>query len=180
MSTSDESGDADRADLERARTGDPAGLEALYRRHSPMVYGLALRTLRRTDAAEDVVQETFLAVHRHAGTFRGDSKVRTWLCSIALNACRMRLRGGKRRALPLERAEEVPAPVRPQSSGALLAALDDLDEDTRELVMLSAQGHSYEEMAGLLELSPDQVRGRLYRARKQLLDRMRERDHGRA
>lgn len=167
----------DRRDLDRCRAGDPAGLERLYRTWSPKVYGLALRTLRRPDAAEDVVQETFLQVHRNARGFRGEAKFSTWLYTIALNACRMRLRRDKRQTLPLERAEDVPAPETPQSSGALLAALETLDEETRELLLLSAQENSYDEMAELLRLTPDQVRGRLYRARKLLLDRMKEGEH---
>lgn len=176
--TSQDSEDAgDRRDLEACRDGDGAALERLYRKYSPRVYGLALRMLRRNDAAEDAVQETFLSVHRGAAGFRGGSKVGTWIYTIALNACRMRLRSERRRTVPLDDAAAVAAPRTPESSGALLEALETLEPDAREIVLLSAQGQSYEEIAALVGLNPDQVRGRLYRARKQLLDRMREREH---
>jgi RNA polymerase sigma-70 factor (ECF subfamily) len=177
MAMPDSGDSSDRTDLERCRQGDGAGLENLYRRYSPKVYGLALRMLRRPDAAEDVVQETVLAVHRGGEGFRGGSRVGTWIYAIALNACRMRLRSERRRAVPLEEASAVAAPLPRESSGALLEALAALEPETREIVLLSAQGRSYEEMGELLELTVDQVRGRLYRGRKALLDRMREREH---
>ncbi len=168
----------DRRDLERCRDGEGAGLEQLYRRYSPKVYGLALRMLRRPDAADDVVQETFLGVRRGAEGFRGGAKVGTWIYSIALNACRMRLRSERRRTRPLDEAATVAARETPEPDGALLAALEALEPEAREIVLLSAQGRSYDEIAELAGLSADQVRGRLYRARKALLEHMRERGHG--
>lgn len=174
MEAQDNPDELDRAALARCRAGDPDGLAALYRAWAPKVYGLALRTLRRRDAAEDVVQDTFLQVHRGAAGFRGESRVGSWIYAIALNACRMRLRGERRAPLPLERAEDLAAPETPDPSGALDRALATLDAPTRELLLLSAHGHSYDDIAGLLGLGADQVRGRLYRARRVLLERLQE------
>ncbi|MEK7865449.1 MAG: sigma-70 family RNA polymerase sigma factor [Planctomycetota bacterium] len=162
----------DRRDLEACRTGDAGALERLYRRHAPRVFGLALRTLRRADLAEDVVQETFLNLTKSAAGFRGESRVGTWLAAIALNASRMRLRELRRGGVPLDQADEVAAPATKQPSGALEAALAKLDDEMREILLLAATGASYEEIGAALSLSADQVRGRLYRARKELLARM--------
>lgn len=159
----------DRRDLEACQGGDAAALERLYRRHAGRVYGLALRTLRRSDLAEDVVQETFLKLTSVAAGFRGEAKVGTWLCTIALNASRMRLREMRRGALPIESADGVAAPAPKTPSPALESALAKLPDETRDLLLLAAEGLSYEEIGAALSLSVDQVRGRLHRARKDLL-----------
>ena len=173
METQTTRDDEDRRDFDDFRSGDASAFERLYRRCAPRVYGFALRTLRQNDLAEDVVQETFLQVHRHAAAFRGEARVGTWILSIALNACRIRLRSRRRAPVPLDAAADVPARVEAAPTGELAAALDTLEPEARELLLLSAEGHSYEELATLFALSPDQVRGRLYRARKVLLGRLR-------
>lgn len=180
----DEAGD--RRDLAQIGAGDRGALARLYQRHADRVFGLALRLLRRRDVAEDAVQDAFLAVHKNAAAFRGESRVSTWICSIALNACRMRLRSERRGALSLDAAAEMAAPVEATGAGEepggraamLAAALATLDAAARELLLLSAQGRSYDEIGALAGLSADQVRGRLYRARKQLLDELKARGGG--
>ncbi len=159
----------DRADLDRCRAGDPAAFERLYRRHAPVLYGLALLMVRRADVAEDVLQDAFLTLHRRADTFRGESRVGTWLAAVALNGCRMRLRSERRPTLPLDHAALVPAREPQEGGEALERALARLDPDVRELLLLAAAGNSYEEIGTILDLSAGQVRGRLHRARQALL-----------
>lgn len=180
-------GDADaedRLDLERAQGGDEAAFTRLFEKHSGRVYALALRMMGRVDMAEDVVQETFVLVHRKASSFRGDARFSTWITSIALNTARMKLRREKRAPLPLEDAAVLPetqgmtasslapghAALADEQQLALDAALATLPRGPRAMVLLAAQGHSYDEMGQLLGISPVQVRGRLYRARQALLE----------
>ncbi len=158
----------DTADLARFVAGDAGAFARLFARHAGRLLGLASRLLRDPDQAEDVVQETFLALHRKAATFRGESRVSTWLSAIALNAARMKLRRPRLAALTEEQAASLPDRSPPPDSGDLAIALARLKPDAKELLLLAAQGHSYEELAELLDLNPDQVRGRLYRARAAL------------
>jgi RNA polymerase sigma-70 factor (ECF subfamily) len=68
----------------RVRQGDAAALEQLYYRYFDRLYSLVYNQVGRNHGiAEDIVQETFLAVLKSASKFRGQSKLYTWLCSIA-------------------------------------------------------------------------------------------------
>jgi RNA polymerase sigma-70 factor (ECF subfamily) len=169
----------DRRDLEECREGNEAAFERLYQRYAAKLNGFAYRILRRKDAAEDAVQETFIQIYRNAGKYRGDSSVSAWIYSIGLNACRMRLRSERRRpTVPLEEAADVAIPESSPARQKLQEVLGLLTRDERELILLRAHGHSYEEMGALLGLSADQVRGRLYRTRKTLLRWMDEKGAG--
>ena len=69
--------------LARARSGDAAALEALFRAFESPVYNLARRICRTTEDAEDVLQETFFEVCRSIGRYRGDGSIWGWIRSIA-------------------------------------------------------------------------------------------------
>src|SRR5690606_2500889 len=88
--------DAD-AVLARARTGDAAALESLYRAFEGPVYNVARRICRTTEDAEDVVQETFYEVCRSIGSFRGDGSLWGWIRTITSSKALMRLRRNKYR-----------------------------------------------------------------------------------
>lgn len=86
----------DEALATRAAAGDDHAFELIVCRYSARVYRLAGRLTTETDAA-DVLQDTFLQVHRHLGSFRGDSRFSTWLYRIATNAGLMHRRTRSRR-----------------------------------------------------------------------------------
>lgn len=169
--------DDDLRDLAACARGDQAALRRLWDRHAGRVQGMALRMVRRRDWAEDVMQETFVKVWKNAGAFRGDSKPGTWIASIALNEARMRLRGESRRPAEAlgDTAENVPSPEGPEEDPrleALRKELAQVEPEEREMLLLAAQGIGYDEIGRATGLSADQVRGRLYRARKALATRM--------
>ena len=123
------------------------------------------------------MQETFVKIWKNAGTFRGDSKPGTWIASIALNEARMRLRGESRRPAEMlgDAAEALAAPEGPEEDPrleSLRIELARVEPEEREMLLLAAQGIGYDEIGHAMKLSADQVRGRLYRARKSLADRM--------
>jgi RNA polymerase sigma-70 factor (ECF subfamily) len=70
--------------LAGAATGEPVAVRVLLDLAGPTVYGFVFaRVGGRSDAADDLVQETFVEAVRSAHTFRGDARVTTWLCTIA-------------------------------------------------------------------------------------------------
>jgi RNA polymerase sigma-70 factor (ECF subfamily) len=80
----------------RAAAGDDSAFETIVRRYQARVFRLACRLTSDTDAP-DVLQDTFLQVHRHLPTFRGESMFATWLYRIATNAALMHRRATARR-----------------------------------------------------------------------------------
>src|SRR5262245_46840497 len=95
-SPSKAAGDVSSADLElaqRCRAGDDAAFEELYRQYAGRLFNLAWRMAGSSYAAEDLLQEIFLAVHRKLGGFRGESSLGTWLYRLAVNHCLDYLRG---------------------------------------------------------------------------------------
>lgn len=93
--TEQEATDADLVRLVAA--GDRAALAALYERHGQAVLAQVVLAVGDRSLAEEVLQDTMLSVWRGAASFRGDSKVRSWLIAIARRQARDRLR---RRRVP--------------------------------------------------------------------------------
>jgi len=91
----------DEVTVARARAGDEAALEALFRQFEVPVYSLARRLTRSTHDAEDVLQETFLEVVRSIRRFRGDGSLAGWIRKVAASKALMKLR---RRGSALEEA----------------------------------------------------------------------------
>ena len=81
--------------IQKAKNGDKKALAELVSTYSERIYNLALRILRNREDAEDVLQETFLTVLQKLVTFDGRSNFFTWIYRIATNASLMKLRKKK-------------------------------------------------------------------------------------
>src|SRR5262249_1788295 len=77
-------------------------LAEFVRRHRRNVFAMVARILTCAADAEEVVQDVFLLVWKHAVRFRGDAKVTTWIHTIARNAALTRLRRVDRETVPLD------------------------------------------------------------------------------
>jgi RNA polymerase sigma-70 factor (ECF subfamily) len=93
---------SDEALAARATAGDNSAFETIVQRYQARVFRLACRLTSDTDAP-DVLQDTFLQVHRHLSSFRGESQFSTWLYRITTNAALMHRRATARR--PVESLE---------------------------------------------------------------------------
>lgn len=76
---------SDESLVEGAKAGDRAALEELVRRHQGWVFNIVVRMVYRREDAEDLTQEILVKAITHLGTFRGESRFRTWLYRIAAN-----------------------------------------------------------------------------------------------
>lgn len=102
--------DADEALLRRIDDGDEAAVRAMVARKLPRLLALANRMLGDAAEAEDVAQETFVRVWKHARGWRiGRARFDTWLFRVALNLCYDRLR--RRRETPVADPPERIDPV---------------------------------------------------------------------
>jgi RNA polymerase sigma-70 factor (ECF subfamily) len=173
--------------LARARGGERAAFEQLYRRFERPVFTLALRICGEREAAADVLQETMLKVFARIGDFRGrGSPFWGWLRQIAVNEALMHLRRGRRQAgeLPVdghEPADDQALPP-PAAADALLLqrALAQLPANTRGVLWLyHAEGHTHEEIAALMQRTPSFSKSQLARGTRRLraLLQIEEPDH---
>jgi RNA polymerase sigma-70 factor (ECF subfamily) len=181
---------SDEALAARAAAGDDSAFEAIVGRYQARVYRLACRLTSDADAP-DVMQETFLQVHRHLPTFRGESQLGTWLYRIATNAALMHRRARRRRpaeslevflprfdargrhtATPAElqvasRADELlDRQVLAGKARDGLARLPDLYRDA--FVLRDLEELSTADVAQALGVEPATVRQRVHRARLML------------
>jgi RNA polymerase sigma-70 factor (ECF subfamily) len=168
--------DPDEELVTRIGAGDRTAAAELVRRHLPKMVGLARRMLGDQAEAEDVAQEVFLRVWRHAASWRpGQAKHETWMHRVALNLCLDRLRRHGRIA------GEV-SPEAPDQKASATRSLDDkqrrqrvreallaLPERQRAAVVLCYfQERSNIEAAEMLGVSVEAVESLLARARRSL------------
>jgi RNA polymerase sigma-70 factor, ECF subfamily len=163
----------DRELVARVRSGDRRAFDELVRRHVRPATRLAGRLLGDDDAAEDVVQESFLAVLESLDSFDEDRAFAPWFYRIVANRCSNMRRSRSRRrteALSPELVSDLPGPEREverRSLGARLrSALGELPDRQREVLMLyDVEGFTGPEIAGMLDITPATVRWHLHQAR---------------
>lgn len=153
---------SDEALLAGYATGDPRTAAAFVRRFQGRVYGLALTIVRQPAVAEEVAQETFVRVYRHAGNYDArKGRVSTWLLSIARNLAIDVTR--MRRADPVdpdilaaELSVDSQSPgidemgVQPDERDRLRGAIRELPEDQKSaLVQAAYMGRTAREISDL-------------------------------
>jgi RNA polymerase sigma-70 factor, ECF subfamily len=151
-------------------------LEAIVIEHGPAVYRLARSVIRDDALADDVTQETFIKVWKHLDDFRGESSLRSWVLRIAHNTAVSTLRTIKDSATDPHKLPDAhdPIPTTRVVEGRLAAddlraALEELDDLTREIVVLrEIEAMSYEEISETLDVPIPTVKTRLLRARRRL------------
>jgi len=159
--------------LERVATGDQAAFAALYDQTGSKVYGLVRRILRDPSQSEEVAQEVYLEVWRHASRFdRGRGRALTWLLTMTHRRAVDRVRSeqasrdrdtvvGNRDARPGFDvvAEEVEVRLEHRQVRRALDHLTGLQREAVELAYYS--GYTYREVAELLDTPLGTVKTRL-------------------
>ena len=183
--------------VEGLRAGEQEAYERLLAQYQQPVYSLVYRLLEDSSEAGDVVQEIFLKVFRHIGSFRGQSSLKTWIYRIAVNEAHNHRRWFSRHSrheVGLEQPQPetgrsyrsvIPDPGRSPYEMALGAearsfveeALAKINPVFREAVILrDVEDLSYEEIAEVLNVSLGTVKSRILRGRealrRELLERM--------
>jgi RNA polymerase sigma-70 factor (ECF subfamily) len=167
--------------VRRARAGDLEALERVYRAFEGPVYNIARRICRTEQDAEDVTQETFLEVLRSIHRYRGDGPLAAWIKKVAASKALMKLRQRKHRLSedPLdEERDHAPAgapgsrnsPLGPANERMDLgAALGRLSDTARAVVWLhDVEGHTHEEIAGMMGKTVSFSKSQLARAHMRL------------
>jgi len=162
------------------RRRDPSAVTELYNAHADRIYALVFNQVDRNhEVAQDIVQETFVAALKSAANFRGQSKVYTWLCSIANKKVSDFYRRQKRQA----KYQTIKTLELDQSGNgdALASTLSEEKHEATRQVLFSLPLHyrqvlilKYVEEMPVLEISqimgrsPKSIEGLLTRARNEL------------
>jgi RNA polymerase sigma-70 factor (ECF subfamily) len=174
----------DHALVERTLAGDLRAFETLVERHGHVAYRVAAR-IAGSGEAEDITQDAFLRAFHRLSRFRAEGSFRAWLLQIVHNTA-LNARAGRRfepheevASLAEARADELertPAELledrerreRLESKVRLLAPAH-----RTVLVLRDVEGMSYEEIATVMESPLGSVKGRLHRARRELIEILR-------
>lgn len=165
--------------LQRIAVGEQAALRMFYERFHGAVYQFALRTLNNAADAADVLNVVMLEVWQKAGSFAGQSQVRTWLFSITRNKSVDLLRR-KRPSEPFDEAvleadaedfcEHFAGLQIKQQGAQVRQCLDKLKDSHRQVVYLTFfEDMAYPDIAEVMSIPLGTVKTRMLHAKQQLL-----------
>jgi RNA polymerase sigma-70 factor (ECF subfamily) len=152
--------------------GDARAFEQLFARLAPRVHGFFMRSFRDAAAADDLLQVTFMKVHRARDSFDSRQKVKPWLFAVAARVRLDELR--KRLRLPEDADEEALAQAEDPAASevrlhsdvqeAVRSALAALPESQRAVIHLHRyEGMTFVEIASVLGTTPGAVKLRAFR-----------------
>jgi RNA polymerase sigma-70 factor, ECF subfamily len=169
--------EAERALIERCRTGDERAFAELVDAHKDLVHAMVWRLARDRSQLEDLAQDVFLNVHRGLPYFRGEARLSTWIYRIVMNVCSQSKprapgvvsldddRGGR----PIELQRDDAAFAEMELRDRLEKAIAKLPEQYRVLVAAHhLQGIQYEALAEALGIPLGTVKTHLHRAKRRL------------
>jgi len=175
--------------VKKAQAGRTDAFGLLVERHQDYVYNAVFHLVGRGADAEDIAQEVFVSAYRALSGFKGRARFTTWLYGIMLNAVRSYWRRRKRvtvlsvdaddddegsgRQIPAKQESPAETSMRAERVRAVRAAIGALDENLREIIVLrDIQGLTYEELSEALALPDGTVKSRLFRARRELTEKL--------
>ena len=166
--------------LARLHDGDLRAFELLYQRFQPRLSRFVASLVRRAVTVEEVVNDTMMVLWDKPDSFRGDSKLSTWLFAIAYRkSIRARLRDAEpiEETIDAELEDEDALPdrdfARRQSAVLLRQAIDALSPDHRAVVHLSYfQEMGYRDIADIMGCPTDTVKTRMFHARRHLKQKL--------
>ncbi|MEP7051512.1 MAG: sigma-70 family RNA polymerase sigma factor [Pseudomonadota bacterium] len=171
--------------IERCKAGDGMAFREVFRNHRADVARLVVRMTSRPSDLEDTVQEVFLQVYRSIKDFRGQSRFSTWLYRVTVNVVLMQRRAARSRPVLQEATDEsfgsdsrdLPDDqvARSRRVAAFYRLLDRLSDKKRAVFVLhELEGMSPSEVAKVVNAPVLTVRTRLFYARRELLEMLRE------
>lgn len=167
--------------IESFRSGDEFAFVSLYNRYKGPVYAFCYKMLLDSDAAQDVMQETFLRVYENRDRLMKSGAFKSWVFTIARNQCLNWLRKSGRHVAISEEGHELPPAsetpfTRMEKSEQIRFVtrfLESLRPEYREVLILREyQNLSYEEIAAVTRSTLSAVKSRLFKARRKLAELM--------
>ncbi len=178
------SADIHRHLIEQCRNGDHQAQFRIYKLYHKAMYSTAVRIVKRSQEAEEVMQDAFLSAFKKIGEFKGEVSFGAWLKKIVINRSLDLLRKKKILFEDLEEAdtavaaEESPvddAPCTMTDVQKIKEAMGRLPEGYRTILSLYLfEGYDHDEIAGILGITPVTSRTQYSRAKKKLKELLKE------
>lgn len=175
----------DRDLVARCQRNEIRAFDELVGRHQDRIYTAVARFCGNAEDAADIVQRAFINAFRKIQEFKGDAAFSTWIYRIAFNQAISFRRENKRAPVSIyskddEKVVEPAVDLNPteklegeETQKKVQQALEQLEEGDRQIILLKdLQGHSYDEIAAIMQVPKGTVRSRLHRARLELKSRL--------
>lgn len=147
---------------------------ALYKEYATGIKKLCLGYTGDAALAQDLLQETFIAVWNNMQKFRADSKWSTWIYRIAVNTCLTQLRKKKETLVDIENSHFVMLPddinTKEQEVQLLYKCISQLPETDRLVITMVLEDTPYEEIASITGITENNLRVKIHRIKKQLTE----------
>ena len=179
--------DMDAQLIDEVGKGNQAAFDILFSKYNNKLYASLLAFTKSQDLAEDLTQKTFIRVWKKIETFRGDSSLFTWIYRIAINLAKNEFSSKQAKnqgitdniddTYDLESSISSPEShaIEAESMQAVMDFIASLPNDLREAISLREfDGKSYEEIAQITGSPIGTVRSRIFRAREEILNFMKE------
>lgn len=159
----------DKTAIELAKAGREDGFKAIFENHATYLFTIAFKVLKQKEAAEDAVQSAFDTAFRHIGSFKGNSRLRTWLYTILV---RTALKDKLKTNSLIEYNPDITGKIdssfsKNEKAHDVAIILDLLSEKDRGiLIMYYWDDLTVKEIAEILETNSNHVKILLFRARK--------------
>jgi RNA polymerase sigma factor (sigma-70 family) len=144
----------------------------LYNEYGEGIKKLCLGYTGDAVLAQDLLQETFIAVWNNMQKFRGDAKWSTWIYRIAVNTCLTHLRKKKDELMDIENTSFSMLPeevnTKEQEVQLLYKCISRLQETDRLIITLVLEDKPYEEIASITGITETNLRVKIHRIKKQL------------
>ena len=157
--------------MRQVQQGDKSSYHTLFDRHHRAIFGYLRRFTSSESRTEELFQETWLKVYRARNTWQSSQTFKPWLYQVATNTARDASRRTTRRIdeVPVDREHENIRTQKITSTMDLEAAIESLPGHLREVFLLGpVHGFDHKEIASMLDISPDNARARISRARSSL------------
>ena len=179
--------DMDAQLIDEVVKGNQAAFDILFSKYNNKLYASLLAFTKSQDLAEDLTQKTFIRVWKKIETFRGESSLFTWIYRIAINLAKNEFSSKQAKnqgitdniddTYDLESSVSSPEShaIETESMQAVMDFIASLPIDLREAISLREfDGKSYEEIAQITGSPIGTVRSRIFRAREEILNFMKE------
>jgi RNA polymerase sigma-70 factor (ECF subfamily) len=169
--------------IHRVAQGSEKAFEKLVKKYQHSIFNTIYRYIGNYDDVEDVAQDVFIKVWRHAKSFRGKSKFSTWLYRITVNHCLNYRTKHRRRPVSLNEMtekERIPESLivevdheQRRKAEIVRKAIEELPERQRIALVLSKyEGRTYKEIAEMMKASVSSIESLIFRAKSALREKL--------